>query len=53
MIKYRKITVIALVADMISKYRKTDIQGADTIPIYPYRRYIDDIFDSSTRLHPK
>jgi len=50
MTKYRKITNISPI-----RYRyieKDDIYSADTIPIpiYRYRRYIDDIFDIPTHL---
>jgi len=44
MIKYLKITDISLVTDTISIYRKETISKVP-IPIYRYRRYIDDIFD--------
>ena len=50
MLKYRKITDILLVTNTISVYRKKPISKvptADTIPIYRYRRYINDIFDES------
>ena len=53
MTKYRKITDISVVTDTTSIYQKNRYLKCRyvPIPIYRYRRYIDDIFDTSTDLY--